>query len=338
MRRNHVSAVVTFALLLGGASAAPPAATTRSAGRRTVTLSQRLVPGSYVMTQTMKMQQQVHAGGAEPQTQRISQTVVSTRQVRRPDAEGKRQVVLAFRRIQQRIEAGAKVKSYDSAGPPADQDPTLAAIFLALMPVKILATVADDGTVLASSGMETMWDTVAGKAPVAAPILQKVKTAMTAGLVEALLTKWGEILPAHPVAVGDQWQAEMKFEIVPFGTELSYEHNCKLKELRRGPDGPVAVIEFTGRAQRDQEISTELRGSTLTASGLTFRLTGQMQMDVRTGMIVDKTVRQNGQMSLSVPGPGRRVVQMQLKQQWDTHDVLRREGPASQPATGPAGP
>ena len=328
---------IALALVLSVSLAAGPPVDGTATGPetkpgQTITLRPRFAPGRYVLTQTMQHQQEVLADGVRRPTQRVSQTIVSTHEIAPPDAAGRQKRLVAFGPIRQHIEIGGRAISYDSEGPAGDQDPNLAAVFEALKAVQFAVTIGPDGKAQNGGELDETWRQLAALAPTLERLLPHLKNALTDAIFKGLPARAAQLLPAGPVAVAEQWQATVTFEM-PFGGEVSYVQNCKLKEVQITAAGRLAVIEFSGTFESDKVFPAELRGSRLKITKTKFTETGQMQVNADLGMAVYEKVHQEGEMELSIMERPGQVTEMRLKQKLDRQETLR---PDQQPQTAPA--
>jgi hypothetical protein len=292
--------------------------------REKITLKQRFVPGSYVVTETMDMRQELLTEGAEIPSQRVSQTIVSTRKIGERDSKGRRKVVIAFKTMKQRLDVGKVTISFDSEGVPADQDPNLSAVFDALKDVRIVASVAPEGEILDSTGMDQVWDRLAEQAPAAAPMLNQMKKHVTDGMIRRLIRGPADMLPAKPVALGEKWQAEAKFEM-PFGGQMTCKHDCVLEEVQNTSSGRIAIVRFSGDHQVGEGSSIRLGGTILKVLKMKFSQSGQIRLNVDTGVIASHSVGGVGETVVSITTDDGQAAEMKFKQEMTGECIVRPE-------------
>jgi hypothetical protein len=321
--------IATFAFVVlisasGALCAGEAPSRTAETSREKITLKQRFVPGSYVVTETMDMRQKLLTEGAEIPSQRVSQTIVSTRKIGERDSKGRRKVTIAFKTMKQRMDVGKVTISYDSEGAPADQDPNLSAIFHALKDVKIVATVAPEGEVLDATGIDEVWDRLAKEAPAAAPMLEQMKKHVTDGMIRRLIRGPADMLPAKPVALGEKWQAEVKFEM-PFGGQMTCKHDCVLEKVQDTSSGRIAIVRFSGDQQVGEGSSIKLGGTILKILKMKFSQSGEFRLNVDTGMIASHRVGGVGETVVSITTNDGQVGEMTFKQQMTGERTVRPE-------------
>jgi hypothetical protein len=93
-------------------------------------------------------------------------------------------------------------------------------------------------------------------------------------------------LPDAPVRIGDSWAGRASFPLGPgLGGEESMELDLvhTLRELRKGTEGPIAVIGISGSYSRLQGIEDAGLGSPL---HMEASLTGSSLFDVQAGRFV----------------------------------------------------
>jgi hypothetical protein len=310
----------------------------QEAGGEKIVFKRLYSPGKYLMTQTMTMNQTV-ATGQMQQEQQIAQTVVVGMDVAQPDKDGNVKMVITFRQIKSKTTAGAQTITFDSDLPADKQTSPLAKVFGPMLKLKIEVELGPDGKVRKLTGFEKMWDEIAKSDPAMAPMMGELKKQFGDQMARDLVTKSFEMLPTKAVGAGDSWKTDMPLN-VPFLGEIKAGYDCKVAAIEKTRDGKVVVVDMTGSLVKDTPTPTTMGQAVLTTKKVVMKQSGQMRINVDTGVPVAQTLRQQGEMLMSMQGPDGTAMDMEIKQDMQMQATVKPdpgEAPGS-PATQPAPP
>ena len=79
------------------------------------------------------------------------------------DAQGNKKVTITYDRFKQEIKAAGQTLSYDSAKPEDEQDPMMASMLSIFKKAKVEMTLDRDNNVTEVSGLDKLWDEMAGE-------------------------------------------------------------------------------------------------------------------------------------------------------------------------------
>lgn len=303
---------------------------------QTVRLERKYLPGNYLLTQQTRMQQDI-SSGSETAHQEMTMRAEMLMQVSEPDAQGNTTMRLRYRNLRQTMNMAGRTLVYDSADPDR-QAPELAGTLEPLVSAEIIVTIDGAGNVVRVRGMDEIWDRMAQQNPQFAQTAAIMKQQMGNQTIRHMLDRTDQMLPQEPVAQGDRWKSQMTVTL-PFVGELTYEQDSRLEGIRQDEGGQVAMIAYTARITTSQPKTTEMDGTELTVQAVDLRLTGTAQFDVAMGQARSETLRQEGQMRMSVPGEGGEPQTMTVDQNMSVESELREAtaeelAPASAPVRG----
>ncbi|KKL41718.1 hypothetical protein LCGC14_2367510, partial [marine sediment metagenome] len=237
--------IVLAVLAAAGMAPAGPKDTPKPTGEK-ITFKHWAVPGRYLMTMKMNMNQDITVDGAVQPRQRMLQEMTMLLVVGRPDAEGLRTIDMSYERMQQTTTMGEMKVSFDSNLPVGKQDLRLATALAPMLKVKIRVVLDAAGKVVKVSGIDKLWDDLVKSNPAMAPMAEQMKKQMGNLLVKQLIAKGQELLPAAGVRVGESWETSGKMTI-PFVGPVNVVQQCKLKSVAKTKAGRIAYIDYKGR-------------------------------------------------------------------------------------------
>jgi hypothetical protein len=285
---------ITWALPAGGADAA---------GDK-VTLKQHFTPGDYVQTVTIVTDQQMTIAGKNISGQ-STQTFTMSFAIAKPDADGNKQATLAYKRIQMTTDQGGKKLAYDSAGPADAQDANLAKAMGPLTKVKLEMTIGKDDKVTGIKGLDALWEEMAKSDPQLAPMLAGMKQSFNDDTIKGMVEKMGELFPAKPLAVGDDWAVNTKMT-VPMMGPMDIKQQCVLKAVEQSDAGKVAVIAYEAKIG-SKENTTTMGAGQMSVKKLDLVMTGQMHANLENPMLQTMTGQMKGTIEVAVTDPNDKV-------------------------------
>lgn len=286
---------------------------------QTVRLERKYLPGNYLLTQETRMQQDI-SSGSETAHQEMTMRAEMLMQVSEPDTQGNTTMRLRYRNLRQTMNMGDRTLVYDSADPDR-QAPELASTLEPLLGAEITVSIDGAGNVVSVRGMDEIWDRMAQQSPQFAQTAAIMKQQMGNQTIRHMLDRTDQMLPQEPVAQGDRWQSQMTVTL-PFVGELTYEQDSRLEDIRQAEGGQIARIAYTARITTSQPTTTEMDGTELTVQSVDLRQTGTSEFDVAMGQVRSETLRQEGQMRMSVPGEGGEPQTMTVDQNMSVESEL----------------
>lgn len=264
--------------------------------------------------------------------QHVTQSIEAADDVSKPDPTGRQRITTVLRRIRQQIEMGEVSRSYDSTGPPVEQDPDLVAVFAPMIGWRLVATIDPGGNVLAAEGAEAIWDHLRAESPAARRLLEKAQAVASGCLGYRFIGQTARMLPSGPVAVGDEWLVEFK-TAMPFVGTVAWKATCRLQELAVGTMSPVAVVAYTGTLETSNGSKGQPGLEGLKVMGIQLTQEGHVLIDVKTGLPIEGTSRQFGMINATMQYPDGRALKLTCRQEVKTRWLFE---PESQAATKPA--
>lgn len=316
-----------FATILAAVMALAGAAL--SAEPEKVQLKHRYLPGNYVETVTVDMQQTM-ASGVQTSTATTHNVMEMTLQVSQPDAAGDKKVAMNFRRIVQSTEQGGRKMEYDSAKPAEGQDPTLAKILGALTKVSVSMVAGPDEKIKEVSGLDKMWDQFVQAEPRMARFVAGMRKGLGDEGMKKMMESMSENFPAKPVGPGDTWQVKTKIDIPLMGpTELTQD--CKLKQIDTTPAGPVAHIAIDGKIKSATEQTTTLGEDKIKVKSMDMDIKGDMRINVANPMLMTAQMDQTGTLEMNVQTPSEQQRDLKIVMKMKIEAKVEREGPTTRP-------
>ena len=308
------------------------AGATRSAKDK-VLLTQRYVPGEYVQTLKMTMDQTIQVGEQEIPQKMTMQFAIRLR-IGEPEQDGSKKMTLTYERIKQDVEMLGRKMSYDSAGE-GPQDPNLGRGLGPLLKAKVSMTIGPDGKVKDVAGMDAMWDALAAKDPSMARMTAQMKRGMGDEKIKEMVEKFGDYLPDKPVAVGETWDARAEMEIPVVGA-MNMVTTCKLKDIQHKPSGRHAVIDVTAQAKSE---GGQIPGAAQAkVRGVALDMVGRQTVNVANPMLFTSTLTQKGTMVMEFGGPaGGANAPTTAKSTFTMNMTMTCEKAPPAPASRPAG-
>ncbi|MCD6303761.1 MAG: hypothetical protein J7M21_02225, partial [Planctomycetes bacterium] len=289
--------------------------------------------GTYEMTTSSELSQDVVINGRALPRQRMDQTIVAHLKVSRPDSQGNRTIELTYKRFKQSAGFGPTTREFDSADPQLGQDPMTARLFKHLLKARITVVLDPEGKVKAVRGLEKLLDGLTGNDPKAAQIMAVLKKQFEEESIKQLVGQTSVFMPAGGVCVGESWTKQSRMNL-PFVGQMTVNRHFKLKSVESTPAGKIAKIDYKAAMSSPGGKVTRFGKTTMTFEKLEFKQAGQIEYNLNIGIPVRSRVRQSGTMQMSGLGPDGQSNKVNITQQ-ATVDCAMRELP-SEAATKPA--
>jgi len=273
-------------------------------GKDTVRLEETYPPGSYVMTQQMKMHQDIAAAGQPPQKQDINQRLTVRMDVEPPDASGVRVLTLRYERVVQKVGQAGAIMTYDSAGPEEKNHPALAASLAPLAQAEVTVHIDSDNTVQAVKGLDAIFDAVSKQNPQAARSAKQWKKQFGDQAVGRLVERGSSMYPDKAVAVGESWNVENAMAL-PFLGDARTVLDCRLDRITGSDATRTAVITYTGTMQIAKPKAGRLQGANTTFKKASFEQKGTILYDLERRMGRETHLDQEGSMVMEITPPGK---------------------------------
>lgn len=280
-----------------------------------VLLQVKFTPGAYTLTESEKSTKHITVQGQE-QVVRESMTITGDVEISPPDPSGEQRVRYICRTIKQRTSAPGQTMSFDSEGPPDEQNAQLAAAFRPL--------VGWEGTVIGRNGkftkvegVEDLMMRISASLPQgASQMIPKMRKMMQAFMKELLTKHWGAIISKQPVGPGDEWTASIHVQSIPFLGEATFDCYCLLEDIENTPRGKSAILDFAYRSTiSDRPVDTSMFGSLpvkATIKRMEFDGTGTAHFDMDIGLSTDVTIDLKGKGDMSMRAPGDQSMDMHI--------------------------
>ena len=292
-------------------------------GGKKITLKQKYVPGNYLQTISMEVDQVAQVGGHEIRTQITLEYTIGVR-ISKPDKTGAKKMTWEYKRIKQTIATHRGKMSYDSAAPKKG-DRNLGKVIGPLTKAKITIIIGPDDIIKTVTGMGKVWDELAKKDPV----LAGMRTSMGNKMVKDMAEKVGQYLPGKPVAVGEEWVNKNDLDVPMLG-KVKVEMKCKLKSIKAAAGEKRAVISVTGK----HELAAIRLGGT-TVRKLVITMTGENKLNVDNPMLSTTTLTQTASVEVVMPDqrPGGQFPVMEMKSKTKiVMKVVKAPPPKEKPA------
>ena len=267
-------------------------------------LKQKYTPGDYVMTMTSDMDQTTQMEAGMSMAQKIQMVMVSQMSIGKPGPEGQK-VEVAYKRIKQSVTGGPMSLEFDSAGPADEQNPMLAPMYNALLDTTISFTVGPDGEISNVSGMDKMWEKMAGAAPggAAAAMMGSMKEQFGDKMLEQIAGPAKMFLPDKAVAKGESWTVEQDLPLPMIG-QAKMQQECRLADVTETAKGKMAIIKFSGKMKSDEPAAPTTMGAVqMKFNSMDIQQSGTMKMDLKLGMVTDSDMDQTADMAMEMTPP-----------------------------------
>ena len=215
-----------------------------------------------------------------------------------PNAAGKRNVKLVYRRAQLEITGGRVVfLKYDSAKDRGKSKNPAALMYDALIDKVISATLDADGKVLDDKGLDELID-VFGKAegktyPVDSVERANYRKLLRKDLIEQCISPF-PLIPGKPVAKGDSWKTTVT-KAVPLLDIVSFRQTSTLTDIK---DNQATIVIKATMAEESKSAAKSTAAGTVHQANITIE--GTALMDVATGLAMSETLTQKGTISLMI--------------------------------------
>lgn len=309
------------------------------AGEEKIMLKQKYPPGTYVMTMTTDMKQEVPMGPRGAMQQDIKMLMVMELVAEPPGDDKSQKLHMTYKRIKMSM-TGMAAMSYDSASTQEQPNPMFGSMFKGLIDAQIDVTLGPDGKVTDVAGMDKIWDAIVKANPGAAPMLDQVKKQFGKDMFSQMFSGMDAMLPTGPIVRGHTWATQKKQNLPMIGA-VDLKQTFKLKEIRKTPAGRVAIIDFTGKMTTDESKPiAENPAMPVKFGKIQIDQTGTMKLNAETGMMTDVTMNQNMHMEMVIPtGPEGQEMNMAIKQQGTVNMTVtpgKYKPPTPMPTTAPA--
>lgn len=190
-------------------------------------------------------------------------------------------IEVVYNRIFMKSSANGNVMAMDSD----DQDSTKQNPFIGLKGASFTMTMAADGSIKSLTGIDRMLNNMASKMSKDSATIQTVKAALSKqfnseGMKQTMESSL-RIYPEKPVKVGESWTVDTKMQMtMPIETITKYT----LKEVKDG----IAYLNINGTLVSKgnfQAMGNEME------TNLTGTNTGDAQLDIKTGLILNSHLR-----------------------------------------------
>jgi len=189
---------------------------------------------------------------------------------------------------------------YDSDAPPADEAENQFAPIFSVWPGKTLVLTTDaKGEVTKVEGwdkiVEAMENNAAGEM-----MYEQIRPGLTEDAIKhSSFERRYAMLPNREVKVGEEWKTTSA-TVDPIFGEMVYTYDCKLEEISKGDDGPVATITYKGEAALKPGVEPKaLQG--MTPKLKTTRYEGRVRFDVERGAPLAHTEKRTHEFALESP-------------------------------------
>jgi len=311
-----------------------------------ITLKQQYPAGTYVMTTESDMKQDMNMGPAGAMKQNVKMLMAMEMTAEKP-AKDKTQVLhISYKRIKMSVTGGPMGLSFDSERPPVAGDetsPVSAMMWQMLKPLlgaKFDITIDGEGKPVKITGMDRLWEEMAGANPAAAPMMANMKKSFGDETMKMMFSQIAGQLPKAPVAVGEKWKTNQVLPVPMLGN-MTIEQECTLKEVRKTSAGRIARIDFVGKFSKGKpKAGANAAPMGITISKMAGQQTGTMRFNVDTGMFTEMVVDQKMTMEMVPPGQEGAAPAMTMKQDGRTRTTFTKgkykPSAAGKPSAAPA--
>jgi hypothetical protein len=258
-----------------------------------VEVHQKLPPGTYLLTEIDRDASVTKIGETENKADDTSTTVWELA-VGKADDKGVKKVVARVVRLAKKGAEGGKDASYDTdkAMPSAQ-----AFVFKPLMAATVTLTFDSEDCVLECSGLDKLWESLAGKAANDADktLLVDYTMSMTDKIMEQHFRQIETMMPKNAVSKGQSWMASMRMDLPLIG-EVKTMFNCKLSDA----DATNAVIDGNGTHETSRKTTFTIMGTTATLTQATVQDTFRIEVDQKSSMLRSESTQRKGEVTLTV--------------------------------------
>ncbi len=270
-----------------------------------VSLEVRLTPGM-VYKQVTKTEQSSEQSvmGMKTKTKSVTEIFLKN-EVMSVDAEGTADVKCTYERVKMEADNGMAGKSSFDSDKEGGEAPMQAQGYTALVGRSISFKIDKRGTVVAVSGVDSLFDVVLGKVAgdnAGGPEMEVVKKTLKASFgdegMKSMMQTSSIMYPEALVAEGDTWGKKISsMGAMPLKMDVTY----KVDHI----DGDKVVLSFEGTIGTDKEKGLDL-GIVSMQMDLSGDYKGTSEISRKTGMVLSSTVTQDmsgkmGMMGMQIP-------------------------------------
>lgn len=269
-----------------------------------VTLTPKFSPGRYIDTETMGLYMTISAEGQHMPVN-MDMKIRADMEIGPgdPASSNDQKIRFAFRGVGMKVDAMGRKLEYDSDNP-AGGAAELRAAVQPLVGMEGSFTARGGKIIDVQEGLRGMMEQAASRGLPSSQRGQMEKQ-MEQFISEMLTQHWGEMIPAQPVGPGDSWAKTIKLPSVPMLGDLSMDCSATLDDIEETPDGKVAIISITGRAQvNDRPLDMSAMGGpagNAKINRLGFSYSGAARFNIDAGMSTAANITLTMDGAMTVP-------------------------------------
>ena len=157
------------------------------------------------------------------------------------------------------------------------------------------------GEIISCSGLDEIWDNIEKQGSSGRQMANQMRQEMSDEAMREMMQKQAMLLPEEPVAPGAKWTVRENIVLPMIGSSECIYH-CQLDSFDTSGDKQLVTIIFDGVITSDSGKTITIAGESITIDKVSFEQKGKLKFDLKTNIITEYDVRQEGVVEMRAQG------------------------------------